>query len=89
MRESSYEVTPSKAGPGAADESLAGQHGCGSRLAGQTVPGSGALVSGGPEVAAGMMIDSQRRRAGFLRRLVARKALPPLNEKFIVSFWIV
>ena len=52
VRESSYEVTPSKAerGPGTADGSLAGQHGCGSRLAGQAVPGVWGV--------------SQRRRGG-------------------------
>ena len=39
-RESSYEVTPSwPMGPGTADGSLAGQHGCGSRFAGQAAPG--------------------------------------------------
>jgi hypothetical protein len=41
-RASSYEVTASGGsgfGPGTVDESFAGQHGCGSRLEGQTVPG--------------------------------------------------
>src|SRR5271169_1124853 len=40
-RASSYEVTPSKVNrdPGTADESLAGQHGCGSRIEGHAAPG--------------------------------------------------
>ena len=37
-------------GPGTADESFEGQQGCGSRLAGQAVPGAGASVSGGAEL---------------------------------------
>src|SRR6266480_7851054 len=52
-RASSYEVTPSKSGwgPGTAGESLAGQHGCGSRLEGQAVPGS---LSAGRRAQAGV-----------------------------------
>jgi hypothetical protein len=39
-----------QAEPGTADESFAGQHGCGSRILGQAVPGACALVSGRAEV---------------------------------------
>ncbi len=35
--------------PGTADESFEGQQGCGSRLAGQAVPGAGGSVSGGAQ----------------------------------------
>jgi hypothetical protein len=37
-------------GPGRAGESFEGQQGCGSRLAGQALPGGRALVSGGAEL---------------------------------------
>jgi hypothetical protein len=36
-------------GPGTADESFEGQQGCGSRLAGQAVPGAWGSVSGGAQ----------------------------------------
>ena len=45
-------------GPGAADKSLEGQHGCGSRLEGQAAPGGlGLSVSGGAEVAVDLAGD--------------------------------
>src|SRR5215510_14898243 len=44
-RASSYQVTLSRPrGPGTAGGSLAGQHGCGSRIEGQAAPGSWALA---------------------------------------------
>ena len=54
--------------PGTADESLAGQHGCGSRLAGQAVPGELALA-GGAEVAVDLAGDVTLQAADdlFLR----------------------
>src|SRR5271169_1761183 len=49
---------------------LAGQHGCGSRLAGQAVPGSGALAVGGAEVAVDLAGDVTLQAADdlFLRQ---------------------
>src|SRR6266487_6437954 len=56
-------------GPGTAGESLAGQHGCGSRLAGQAVPGELALA-GGAEVAVDLAGDVTLQAADdlFLRQ---------------------
>src|SRR6516164_10807791 len=55
--------------PGTADESLAGQHGCGSRFAGQAVPGELALA-GGAEVAVDLAGDVTLQAADdlFLRQ---------------------
>ena len=39
-----------QAGPGTADESFEGQHGCGSRILGQAVPGAFGLAGGPAEV---------------------------------------
>ena len=60
-------------GPGTADGSLAGQHGCGSRLAGQAAPGVWGVSAGGAEVAVDLAGDVTLQAADdlFLRQAFA------------------